>query len=76
MKNKSKKPLILSCNCVGGRKYCGYLRAYDYGDNDVDIVIYNQINKKKKILAGIYFDEKSIEKLIQFLTKIICKKNK
>lgn len=70
---KKDKSLTLGCNCIGGKKLCGYLRAYDYNDNDVDITIYNETGKKKKIKAGIYLDKKSIEKLIQFLTNIICK---
>jgi len=56
---KTKKDLIIKCNCVGK---CGLIRVIDYGDKDCEI----QFTK-----GEIYLKEKDIKKLIDYLKSII-----
>lgn len=67
---KLLRPCIhIDCDCLGGKKYCGYLRVYDYGDNDIDLSVYSIPDKKWR---GVYLTEKNVKKLIKFLQNAIC----
>ena len=70
MKNKTLK---IDCECAGGRKYCGYLRIYDFGDKDIDIAFFSTY--EKKWMGGGYFEEKNIKKIIKFLQGVCVKKS-
>ena len=64
------KKLILNCDCVGGKKYCGYIRVYDYGENDIDLSVYSAPEKK---FFGVYLKKKSVKELIKFLQEVCLK---
>ena len=60
----AKKAFTQSCKCAGGLKYCGYIRIYNFGDNDLDIAVFDKQDKK---WHGVYFDEKAVKKLKAWL---------
>jgi hypothetical protein len=56
--------LSLPCNCIGGDKYCGRIVVYLDESGEIEI---NFKPKGEKIIAGVWLNKESKEKLIKFI---------
>ena len=61
--------LKLSCDCVGGKKHCGWLSVIDF-EGGAEINLFMSFLGMKKCIAGVYLHEREIEKLKDFLNKL------